>query len=134
MTQTTGSSLPVLIIDDDSNGNQVIADHLRFRGYEPISQYSGPAALEYLKTLPEDRLPRVILLDVLMPGMNGCQVLHELRHNEPTRRIPIIMLSVLSQDEVKDQISCPCDGYNNYIRKPFEMSAIVNLLTHYIHG
>jgi CheY-like chemotaxis protein len=124
---------PVLIIDDDTNSNQVIADNLRFRGFEPTSMYSGQTALDYLKDLPEDQLPRAILLDVLMPGMNGCQVLQEIRSGEHTRKIPVILLSVLSQDEIREQLSCPCGGFNGYINKPYDMRDVIKKLEGCVH-
>jgi two-component system alkaline phosphatase synthesis response regulator PhoP len=128
MPDIMASHPPVLIIDDDSNGNLVVADHLRFRGFTPTSMYSGQAALDYLMKLSDDELPRVILLDVLMPGMNGCQVLTEIRRVARMQNIPIVLLSILSQDEVKEQISCGCNGYTNYVNKPFEMRDVVKIL------
>src|SRR5438067_2255287 len=106
MDTTKPSPPPVLIVDDDMNGNQVIADHLRFRGFHPTSMYSGKAAISYLNGLPEDQLPSAIILDVLMPGMNGCEVLQEIRGSARTHKIPVILLSVLSQDEVREQLTC----------------------------
>src|SRR5437667_7790917 len=106
MSETPSTRRPVLIIDDDSNSNQVIADNLRFRGFEPTSMYSGQTALDYLNRLPDDQLPRAILLDVLMPGMNGCEVLQEIRRDAHTRNIPVLLLSILSQDEIREQLSC----------------------------
>src|SRR5688572_27559468 len=98
----------VLIVDDDTNSNQVIADHLRFCGFNAVSVYSGQTALDYVKEHIQRDRPSVILLDVLMPGMNGCQVLEQLRREPETKDIPVILLSVLSQDEIKEQLSCPC--------------------------
>lgn len=125
---------PILIVDDDSNGNQVVADHLRFSGFAPTSMYSGRSALDYLKQLPDQQLPRIILLDVLMPGMNGCQVLAEIRAMPRFKDIPIVFLSILSQDEIKEQLSCNCSGYTCYVNKPFEMKDVVKLLERLLHG
>ena len=132
MTHTNDAPPRVLIVDDDSNSNQVMADHLRFSGFEPVSVFSGQKALEYLHDHEKDK-PNVILLDVLMPGMNGCQVLQELRGQAATKDIPVILLSVLSQDEIKEQLSCPCAGYNGYINKPFDMREVVRKLERVVH-
>ena len=134
MSETPSSRRPVLIIDDDSNSNQVIADNLRFRGFDPTSMYSGQTALDYLNRLPDEELPRAILLDVLMPGMNGCQVLQKIRRDAHTRNIPVLLLSVLSQDEIREQLSCPCAGYNGYINKPYDMRDVVRKLEGFIRA
>ena len=86
---------------------------------------SGKEALKYLKQLPPQELPSVILLDVLMPGVNGCEVLKEVRSEPKTKDIPVMMLSVLSVDEVQDQLSCPCTGFNAYVSKPFEIEQVI---------
>ena len=124
----------ILVVDDDANSNQVLCDHLTFLGYHVKGIYSGLSALDYLNRLPDDQLPQAILLDVLMPGMNGCEVLKNIRGTAKTRTIPVILQSILSQDDFKDQVSCPCVGYNTYISKPFEMTQVVAKLEEVLHA
>lgn len=121
-------TVSVLVVDDDVNGSQALCDHLNFRGYQATSVHSGPAALDYLKTLKEDDLPEAILLDVLMPKMSGCEVLNLLRYDPRTKGIPVILLSVLSRDEVPEHVSCNCSGFDVFISKPFEMNVLVREL------
>src|SRR4051812_38467761 len=126
MNSEVRTQAPILVIDDDVNGNEALCDHLRFRGYQPTSLHSGEAALRYLKSLRREEMPSVILLDVLMPGMNGCEVLNAVRSQEDTRKIPVMMLSILSRDEIQENLACPCTGYDAYVSKPFNISDVVS--------
>ena len=124
----------ILVIDDDANSNQVLCDHLSFLGYQVKGIYSGLSALDYLNQLPDSELPNAILLDVLMPGMNGCEVLKSIRAGDKTKRIPVIMQSILSLDDIQDQLACSCAGFNKYIAKPFEMTQVVTQLEELFHA
>ncbi len=96
--------------------------------------YSGSEALEYLESLPKEKMPHLILLDVLMPGMNGCEVLQAIRTQAATQGIPVILLSVLSQDEITERLACSCTGYNGYINKPFDMKRVMQAVAGVVHG
>ena len=63
-----------------------------------------------------------------MPGMNGCEVLQALRAEAKTATIPVVLLSVLSRDEIREQISCDRSDVSGYVAKPFEMDTVLQKL------
>ncbi|RMH27012.1 MAG: response regulator, partial [Candidatus Hydrogenedentota bacterium] len=74
--------------------------------------------------LAEDERPDLIILDIMMPEMSGFEVLQALRQNEATERIPVIMLTGLSdREKIRDALS---SGIDYYIVKPFELNDLVS--------
>lgn len=85
----------VLIIDDDENLVRVLADKLSLSGFEVESAGDGKEGLEKALSLK----PRVILLDILMPVMDGWEVLRELRQDEWGKKAKVIMLTGVEDNE-----------------------------------
>lgn len=85
----------ILVIDDDRFLAQIYILTLKKAGYEVVLMDNGIDGLEAVKK----EKPAAIILDILMPGMDGFQVLRELKKNEKTKGIPVIMLTSLSQKE-----------------------------------
>jgi CheY-like chemotaxis protein len=83
----------VLMIDDDEFIAGLYAHKLTKDGFKVVLAQNGPAGIEAARKL----MPDVILLDVIMPEMNGFEVLHRLKKDEKTSRIPVIMLTSLGQ-------------------------------------
>lgn len=79
----------VIIVDDDANSRAVLCDVLGGEPYTLLEAADGQNALE----LVNREMPDLILLDVLMPGMDGLGVLHKLKEQEKTRSIPVIMIT-----------------------------------------
>ena len=84
----------VLIIDDDEAVRQSMLDVLEIQGYRPVCAADGTEAIERLNTA--DSAPCVILLDMMMPGMNGWQFLDYQRSSEKFAHIPVIVCTALS--------------------------------------
>ena len=101
----------ILIIDDEP---KLVSDALPMYGYEVVT---APDGLMGLKILDEDVNFDLILLDVVMPNLNGWDTLHTIRKDEKTSQIPIIMLT--SVTEPTKQISGLKFGADDYITKPF---------------
>ena len=89
--------LRVLIVDDDSENRDLLEIILTREGFLVESAASGEGALDVVAL----RLPDLILLDVMMPGMDGYQVVQELRSKPATRAIPVILLSALDGREAR---------------------------------
>jgi CheY-like chemotaxis protein/MinD-like ATPase involved in chromosome partitioning or flagellar assembly len=103
----------VLIVDDDDNSRSVLCDALGGEPYRLLEAVDGQQALN----IAGQELPDLILLDVLMPGMDGLATLHQLKAQEKTRHIPVIMVTALNMDS---QISlCLDGGAIDHIAKPF---------------
>jgi pilus assembly protein CpaE len=109
----------VLLVDDDELLRQMTATLLSRHGFEVIPAESGLKALEILKTTHPD----VILLDVMMPEMDGFSVCKKIRADASTNFIPIIMLTAL--DSVENKVKGFEAGADDYIAKPCETLELV---------
>ena len=106
----------VMIVDDDANIAELISLYLAKECYETKIVYDGEEAL---KVFPEFR-PNIILLDLMLPGMDGYQVCRELR---TTSQVPIIMLS--AKGEIFDKVLGLELGADDYMIKPFDSKELV---------
>jgi len=104
----------ILIVDDEPVNLKLLGAHLRKGGYAVMEAADGYEALEKA----EARLPDLVLLDIMMPGMDGLEVCRLLKEKEVTRDIPVIFLSALSDSEVKTK-GLEVGGVD-YISKPFD--------------
>ena len=103
----------ILAVDDNDDSLRIIQAVLENNGYEVTLARNGREAHEQV----ELEIPRLILLDVMMPEMSGLEVLEQVRENPTTTRVPVIMLTAKAQDE--DVISGYQKGADYYITKPF---------------
>jgi len=109
----------VLIVDDEKS-NIMILTHILSPAYDIYASRDGKDAVD----AAHEFMPDIILLDILMPGMDGYDVIKELKSSETTREIPVIFISGLSR--VEDERRGLSLGAADYINKPFN-SAIVEL-------
>jgi CheY-like chemotaxis protein len=113
------SALPlgrVLVVDDDPEVGTTLRDALLELGYVVKNAMSGPEALEMMSAFQPD----VVLLDVLMPGMSGDEVLEFLRRDYP--RVPVIMVTG-NEDEERAR-ALMARGAFDYIGKPFHLMTL----------
>lgn len=103
----------ILVVDDEEYIVELLEINLKQHGYETICAYSGMEALEQAhKTRPD-----LILLDIMMPGMDGLETCRKLREDRELKKIPIIMLSAKSEET--DKVIGLGVGADDYITKPF---------------
>ena len=105
----------ILIVDDDENIAELISLYLTKECFETKIVYDGESALDNLSTFK----PNLILLDLMLPGIDGYQVCREIRKNNNT---PIIMLS--AKGETFDKVLGLELGADDYITKPFSLSVL----------
>lgn len=105
----------VLIIEDEKTIVDIMAFNLKREGFEIMEAYDGVTGLE-MALLPEIDL---VLLDVMLPQMDGFQVLHKLRERSA---VPVIM--VTAREEESDKIRCLEAGADDYITKPFSVKEL----------
>ena len=86
-----GDTAPILIVDDDASQRDLLKRTLEKDGWETIRAHNGRAALEAVRA----RTPSIIILDLMMPEMDGFEFLHTLRKNPETREIPVIVLTAM---------------------------------------
>lgn len=115
-----GPSGRVLVVEDEEDLRSLVELNLQLSGLEVVTAGDGQVALDRVAA---DR-PDVVLLDVMMPVMDGWQVLRELKSDTQTRDIPVIMLTALSEE--RDLIRGHLQGAVRYVTKPFEMRTLVD--------
>ena len=109
----------ILCVDDDKKNLELLEAVLLPHGYALHFSESGEDALKWIAT----KIPDLILLDIMMPGLSGLEVLGRLRANERTRSIPVILLTALSAAENKSKgLEMGCD---EFISKPFDMIELI---------
>lgn len=114
----------VLIIDDDARNIFALTATLRARSYECITCLSAGEALEILKT---DTDIDVILIDMMMPDMDGYEAIPRIKELEHRRGTPII--SVTAQAMVGDREKCLRAGATDYIAKPIDVDRLLQVLS-----
>lgn len=112
-------ALTVLVIDDQENIIEFIKLGLKYEGYHVESAIDGPQGLEAAQRL----VPDVIILDVMLPGIDGLEVCRRLRANPVTQDIPIMILT--AKEEVRDRIAGLDMGADDYLTKPFSFDELV---------
>jgi CheY-like chemotaxis protein len=114
----------VLIIDDDSAILEMIAELLRYEGYNIKTSSEGHEAVEFART----NIPALILLDLMMPEMSGWQVINALRTSPQTRMIPVVLLSAR-----RDLAATARElDVASYLEKPFDLDALLDVIQGYV--
>jgi len=109
----------ILIVDDEKELVKLVTFNLTIAGYEVLSANNGIEALE----ICESEKPALIILDIMLPRIDGWEVCRRLKQNSKTSNIPIIMLSALS--EVDDKLKGFDLGTDDYVTKPFSPRELV---------
>lgn len=104
----------VLIADDDHNLRQLLVEALPKHKYEVYQAADGRETWDTVKNLRPD----IVLLDVMMPGMDGLDICRHMRENPQTRNIPVLLLTAKAQ--LKDKLKGIDSGADDYITKPFD--------------
>jgi class 3 adenylate cyclase len=103
----------MLVVDDDALNRALLADGLEKEGYTVVAAADGRAALATLQSQTFD----VLLLDLVMPEMDGFEVLKHLKADAALRELPVVMISAL--DELDSVVKCIEMGAEDYLQKPF---------------
>lgn len=108
----------ILVIDDEQSINELIKVNLELVGYKVIQAFDGTKGF----ALAKQELPNAIILDVMMPEVDGYTVAQRIRQNPSTKNVPILMLTALS--ELNDKVKGFDIGVDDYLVKPFEMEEL----------
>lgn len=121
--------IKILIVDDEPDLVQTLRDRLEMNGYDIVTANNGKEGLE--KAVQEK--PNIILLDVIMPVMDGLEMLEALRKHPECKDCAIIMLTARSQRQ--DIVRAKVCGIQDYVVKPFDLSELVekieNIVEHH---
>jgi len=119
----------ILVVDDDEDICHLISDALSRAGFEPVCAYTAEKAMGVIKKkTPVD----LILLDVMLPGMDGREFAAKLKKNPRYLHIPIIMMSAVAKS-LHEQVLGLRDGADDYLLKPFEMKEVVRKIHDILH-
>jgi two-component system, OmpR family, alkaline phosphatase synthesis response regulator PhoP len=112
----------ILAVDDEKHIVRLVQVNLERQGYEVVTANDGKEALQKV----EEENPDLIVLDVMMPYMDGFEVLQNLRRNPATREIPVIMLTAKAQDA--DVFRGWQSGVDCYLTKPFNPMELISFV------
>ncbi len=109
----------ILIVDDERDIVELVRFNLKREGYQTLVAFSGEAAL----SMATKELPDLVVLDLMLPGIDGLEVTRRIRDNAMTYEIPIVMLT--AKGEESDIVTGLEIGANDYISKPFSPRELV---------
>lgn len=112
----------ILVVDDDEHILRSLSQYLELEDFTVFSASSGPEAL----TLFAQEKPDLLVLDVMMPGMDGFQVLETLRKDPDTAHVPVLMLT--ARDQHNDILKGYQMGATSYLVKPFNLDELVEAI------
>jgi len=110
----------ILVVDDNEMNRDVLSRRLKRQGYEVEVAVDGPAALEKIEA--DDPEIDLVLLDIMMPGMSGLEVLEKVRESRSRGELPIIMVTAKSESE--DIVQALEKGANDYVTKPIDFAIV----------
>ena len=114
----------ILVVDDDPDILEFLQVILEEEGYAVVTSDKG----EYLEQLHNGELPDLILVDVLLSGQDGREIVRHLKSQEETRHIPVMMFSA----HPNAQETARQAGAEDFLAKPFEIDALLTKIAHYV--
>jgi DNA-binding response OmpR family regulator len=112
----------ILVVEDDAEMNELQRELLSLHGMDSVPAFSGAEALDMQTAKPVD----AILLDVMLPEMDGFETCRRIRQQETTGHLPIVMLTALDNEDCRQRgFSCGADAY---FVKPFDPDEVVSTL------
>jgi CheY-like chemotaxis protein len=111
----------ILIVDDEFGVVDALSAVLEDAGYRVLTAHNGRMALERLT----EGLPDLVLLDYIMPVLDGCETLRALRRREDARALPVVLMSGIPESMVRRR----CTSYQAFLRKPFGLDELIQTLT-----
>jgi DNA-binding response OmpR family regulator len=118
----------ILVIDDDPSVRSLVTDSLEIEGYDVVVAEDGFAGLRAI----EAHRPDCVLLDVMMPGLDGHQVLQRIRTAEEGSALPVVMLTAYSDDANAWQAWT--EGVDYFLAKPFDADELLRYLDYLFQG
>ena len=116
----------ILIVDDEADIIEILQFVLETNGYECITAFDGEEGLK----LAKEANPDLIILDVMMPKINGYKISRLLKYDVKYKNIPILMITARSQD--KDKQIGEETGADEYITKPFQIENVLEKVKKYL--
>ncbi|HEY9891391.1 MAG TPA: response regulator [Candidatus Sericytochromatia bacterium] len=125
-TQSADQQTLVLVVDDNEDNLLLLAFVVEQLDCQIITALDGKTALD----LAQDYHPSLILLDMMLPDMDGMEVLSHLKQNPITKTIPVIAVTAMAREQDRDRILLA--GCNEYVSKPYAVDELEMLLRRYL--
>ena len=125
----TSSTKKILTVDDDEEIRLTLKDMLELEGFETVWAKNGQVALDYLKATPDQELPDLVLLDYMMPLMNGQDFCQAKSLDPRLASIPVVMMTA-GGNLVNVMDLCPTEGY---MSKPMDLDTVVKMVKHFLY-
>jgi DNA-binding response OmpR family regulator len=109
----------ILVVEDEPDLLDLVVYNLRKEGFKAVRAENGETALE----LARDERPDLVLLDLMLPGVDGLEVCRRLRANEATANIPIVMMTARAEES--DAVVGLALGADDYVKKPFGVKELL---------
>lgn len=119
----------ILTVDDDEDIRLSLKEMLEDEGYEVVWAKNGQVALDYLNATPDGELPNLVLLDHMMPVMNGQEFCQKKLKAPRLSKIPVVMMTA-GGNLVNVMDLCSSDGY---MAKPMDLPTVVKMVKHFLH-
>ena len=126
MTTEKSAKPRILLVDDQESVLKLLDAILKVRNYDVMYASNGLDAVEIALSVK----PNLILLDIMMPGMDGFKVCQTLKANEPTKDIPVVFLTARGDDadrEMGERV-----GASGFVKKPFRSAELLNIISELI--
>ena len=109
----------ILVVEDNEKNRKLVRDVLTFKGFTVIEAETGEDGVR----LARERTPRLILMDIQLPGIDGIEALRRIRDDDATRTIPVIAVTASAMDRDRQKIMAA--GFNGYQSKPLNVKEFV---------
>lgn len=117
----------ILAVDDDEDNLLLLTEVLEFMSCSFITATHGQTTLD----LAQVYQPDLILLDVMLPDLNGIEVVHRLKQNSQTKHVPVVAVTALARAEDRDRLLLA--GCNDYISKPYMLDELEAVICHHLN-
>lgn len=116
----------ILLVDDSETQRTTISQVLEKHGHEVITANDGETGVEYSKS----QNPEIVLMDIVMPGLNGFQATRQISHDPETKHIPVILIS--NKDQETDKLWGTRQGAKGYLVKPIADSLLIGTINEFL--
>lgn len=124
-----GNVKKILTVDDDEDIRTSLTDMLELEGYETVWAKNGQVALDYLKAVPDRELPDLVLLDYMMPVMNGRDFFLAKIQTPRLAHIPVVMMTANGNlVNVMDKVEAGA-----YMSKPMDIETVAKMVKHFLY-
>ena len=121
---------PVIwVVEDDPGTQEIIAENLKLHGFSPVVYDTAEKAYAALRG---DSLPALIILDMLLPGMSGVDLIRLIKQNEKWETIPVVVVTVLSRQDSSNVAQGATSAY--WVNKPFDTSNLIQTIQGILNG